>query len=213
VRQKAAVVTAFWRTTVLMPGSRGDGQTMSRPCVRAAVRPCGRASVRPCGHVAVAVAAYSTGCHERLAGGADRTEFQVVPVLPAGGRATGRGNRARQRLAPTTVAAELFRLDGLGVLVAGADRQAAAAAPEFNHFAIELAPVGRFAPTLYRGTVDSILASVDPVVQGRCGGPLAAPSSRYPWSLLWRAGDSSEHVRALVDPAGSADWNPAPARD
>ena len=25
-----------------------------------------------------------------------------------------------------------------------------------------------------------------------------APPSRYPWSLLWRAGDSSEHVRALV---------------
>ena len=36
-------------------------------------------------------------------------------------------------------------------------------------------------------------------------------------SLSWRAGDSSEHVRALVEgassPAGSADWNPAPARD
>src|SRR5665811_868233 len=44
--------------------------------------------------VAVAVQAYSTGCQERLAGGADRTEFQVVPVLPAGGRATGGGNRA-----------------------------------------------------------------------------------------------------------------------
>ena len=25
------------------------------------------------------------------------------------------------------------------------------------------------------------------------------PPSRYPWSLLWRAGDTSEHVRALIE--------------
>ena len=25
-----------------------------------------------------------------------------------------------------------------------------------------------------------------------------APQSSYPWSVLWRAGDSSEHVSALV---------------
>jgi hypothetical protein len=39
---------------------------------------------RACGHVAVGVAvqACSTGCQERLAGGADRTEFQVA--CPAG---------------------------------------------------------------------------------------------------------------------------------
>ena len=28
--------------------------------------------------------------------------------------------------------------------------------------------------------------------------PLAAPPSRFPWSVLWRAGDSAEHVRAFV---------------
>jgi DNA-binding transcriptional LysR family regulator len=88
-------------------------------------------------------------------------------------------------------------------------------APEFNQFVIELCRSVGFAPTLYRGTVDSILASVDLVVAGRCvlcapsscvptvagmvWRPLVAPPSRYPWSLLWRAGDSSEHVRALVD--------------
>jgi len=27
---------------------------------------------------------------------------------------------------------------------------------------------------------------------------LVAPLSLYPWSVLWRAGDSSEHVLALV---------------
>jgi DNA-binding transcriptional LysR family regulator len=88
-------------------------------------------------------------------------------------------------------------------------------APEFNQFVIDLCRSVGFAPTLYRGTVDSILASVDLVVQGRCvlcapsscvptapgivWRPLVSPPSRYPWSLLWRAGDTSEHVRALID--------------
>jgi len=30
---------------------------------------------------------------------------------------------------------------------------------------------------------------------------LVAPVSRYPWSVLWRAGDSSEHVSVLRDTA------------
>jgi len=139
----------------------------------------------------------------------------------------------RASLAPATVAAELFRLDPLGVLVADGHRFAAlpavpvarlarepllfaeeARAPEFNQFVIELCRSVGFAPILYRGTVDSIMASVDLVVQGRCvlcapsscvptvpgmvWRPLVDPPSRYPWSLLWRSGESSEHVRALV---------------
>jgi len=28
--------------------------------------------------------------------------------------------------------------------------------------------------------------------------PLVAPLSRYPWSVLWRAGDASEQVSSLV---------------
>ena len=140
----------------------------------------------------------------------------------------------RATLAPPAVAAELFRLDPLGVLVAQGHRFATAStvpvatlaeepllfaeeerAPEFNQFVIDLCRSVGFAPTLYRGTVDSILASFDLVVQGRCvlcapsscvptapgivWRPLVSPASRYPWSLLWRAGDTSEHVRALVD--------------
>ncbi len=82
---------------------------------------------------------------------------------------------------------------------------------------IELCRSVGFIPTLYRGTVDSILASADLVAQQRCvlcapsscvptpagivWRPLVAPLSRYPWSVLWRAGDSSEHVSALVDTA------------
>ena len=137
-------------------------------------------------------------------------------------------------MAPPAVAAELFRLDPLGVLVARGHPFASAStvpvaaladepllfaeeerAPEFNQFVIDLCRSVGFAPTLYRGTVDSILASFDLVVQGRCvlcapsscvptapgivWRPLVSPASRYPWSLLWRAGDTSEHVRALVD--------------
>ena len=41
-----------------------------------------------------------------------------------------------------------------------------ARAPEFNQFVIELCHSVGFTPTLYRGTVDSILASVDLVVAG-----------------------------------------------
>jgi DNA-binding transcriptional LysR family regulator len=86
--------------------------------------------------------------------------------------------------------------------------------PEFNQFVIELCRSVGFVPRLYRGTVESIRAAVDLVAQGRCAlcvpascvmavpgivwRPLVAPVSRYPWSVLWRAGDPSEHVRALV---------------
>jgi DNA-binding transcriptional LysR family regulator len=90
-------------------------------------------------------------------------------------------------------------------------------APEFNQFVIELCRSVGFIPTLYNGTFDSILASADLVAQQRCvlcapsscvptpagivWRPLVAPQSSYPWSVLWRAGDSSEHVSALVDAA------------
>lgn len=139
----------------------------------------------------------------------------------------------RASLAPPTVASELFRLDPLGVLVAEEHRFAALSAvpvaslaaeplllaeeeraPEFNQFVIELCRSVGFAPTPYRGTVESIRASLDLVVGQQCvlcapsscvspptgivWKPLVAPPSRYPWSVLWRVGDSSQHVRALV---------------
>lgn len=139
----------------------------------------------------------------------------------------------RAALAPPAVASELFRLDPLGVLVAEEHRFAELAcipvatlaaeplllaeearAPEFNQFVIELCRSVGFIPTLYRGTVDSILASVDLVAQQRCvlcapescvpaaqgmvWRPLMDPSSRYPWSLLWRAADPPEHVDTLL---------------
>jgi len=140
----------------------------------------------------------------------------------------------RAFLAPLAVASELFRLDPLGVLVADGHRFASMAgvpvamlaaepllfaeeerSPEFNRFVIELCRSVGFTPVLFRGTVDSILASVDLVMQGRCvlcvpsscvptavglvWRPLVEPRSRYPWSLLWRAGDASEYVRVFVE--------------
>jgi DNA-binding transcriptional LysR family regulator len=100
----------------------------------------------------------------------------------------------RASLAPPEVASELFRLDPLGVLVPQAHPLAASPgvavatlaaeplllaeeqrAPEFNQFVIELCRSVGFVPRLYRGRW-----------------------RRYPWSVLWRAGDRSEHVGALV---------------
>jgi DNA-binding transcriptional LysR family regulator len=105
-------------------------------------------------------------------------------------------------------------------------------APEFNQFVIELCRSVGFIPTLYRGTVESIRAAVDLVAQGRCAlcvpascvltvpeivwRQLVTPVSQYPWSVLWRAGDSSEHVRALVTGARALSqklgWLEAPSQ-
>jgi DNA-binding transcriptional LysR family regulator len=103
-------------------------------------------------------------------------------------------------------------------------------APEFNQFVSELCRSAGFVPTLYRGSVQSIRGAADLIVQGRCLAcvpasyaseypgivwkPLSEPVSLYPWSILWRADDDSEHVRAVVGCARSLadelDWlNPA----
>jgi len=92
-------------------------------------------------------------------------------------------------------------------------------APEFNQFVTELCRSVGFIPTLHRGSVESIQGSLDLVTAGHCvlcvpascvspssvsplsgivWRQLVAPLSLYPWSVLWRAGDSSEHVLALV---------------
>jgi DNA-binding transcriptional LysR family regulator len=139
----------------------------------------------------------------------------------------------RASLAPPDVAAELFRLDPLGVLVPDGHRLATlsavpvaaiaaeplllaqeARAPEFNQFVMELCRSVGFVPTVYRGTVDSMRAAAELVTRGRCvvcapascisavpelvWRPLVEPPSHYPWSVLSRAGDHSEHVRAVA---------------
>ena len=87
-------------------------------------------------------------------------------------------------------------------------------APEFNQFVVELCRSVGFLPTLYHGTVESIRAAISLVVQKLCvlcvpascvsetpgvvWRPLTAPTSHYPWSVLWRADENSEHVRTVV---------------
>jgi DNA-binding transcriptional LysR family regulator len=105
-------------------------------------------------------------------------------------------------------------------------------APEFNQFVAELCRSAGFVPSLYRGSVHSIRGAADLIDQGRCMAcvpasyaseypgivwrPLTEPVSLYPWSVLWRADDDSEHVRAVVACARALadelDWlNPAGA--
>ncbi|MFG2006716.1 LysR family transcriptional regulator [Spirillospora sp. NPDC048911] len=140
----------------------------------------------------------------------------------------------RAAAAPPQVTSFLFRRDPLGVLVPSGHRFAAMAAvpvadlareplllaeeaqaPEFNQFTIEMCRTAGFTPTVHPGTVESIRAAADLVVQGHClycvpssciaalpgttWRPLTEPASAYPWSILWRAEERSDHVRAIVD--------------
>ena len=83
-----------------------------------------------------------------------------------------------------------------------------------SQFTVEMCRAAGFTPTVYRGTVESIRAAADLVAQGRClycvpssciaalpgtiWRPLTQPASCYPWSVLWRAADTSPHVQAVV---------------
>ena len=87
-------------------------------------------------------------------------------------------------------------------------------APEFNQFVVEMCRSAGFTPTVYGGTVESVRAAADLIRQGRClccvpascipalpgafWRPLTEPACWYPWSILWRAADNSEHVRAVI---------------
>jgi DNA-binding transcriptional LysR family regulator len=139
----------------------------------------------------------------------------------------------RASVVPSAVAAELIRLDPLGVLLADGHRLAVFQdvpvstlahevlllakedrAPEFNQFLIELCRSVGFLPTVYPGTVESTRAAAHLVARGLCvacapasclpvaGGtiwrPLVEPVPQYPWSVLWRSGDGSEYVHAVI---------------
>ena len=102
-------------------------------------------------------------------------------------------------------------------------------APEFNQFVVEVCRSAGFTPAVYAGSVQSIRAAAHLVTWGRClycvpsscitalpgviWRPLTEPESRYPWSVLWRAADASEPVRAIVDCARAISrrlgWLPA----
>ncbi|MQA96764.1 MAG: LysR family transcriptional regulator [Streptosporangiales bacterium] len=88
-------------------------------------------------------------------------------------------------------------------------------APEFNQFTVEMCRAAGFSPTVYGGTVESVRAAAGLVARRRClycvpsscvsalpGGAvwrrLREPASAYPWSLLWRRGEESPHVWAIL---------------
>jgi len=89
-----------------------------------------------------------------------------------------------------------------------------AQAPEFNQFTVEMCRDGGFTPAVHGGTVESIHAAADLVAWGRClycvpssciaalpgttWRPLTGPASYYPWSVLWRATETSCQVHAVV---------------
>ncbi|MEV5749470.1 LysR substrate-binding domain-containing protein [Actinoallomurus sp. NPDC052308] len=87
--------------------------------------------------------------------------------------------------------------------------------PEFNQLVIELCRSADVVPTPYHGSSDHVHGALLPVSRGRCvycvpasGVPaspqvvwrrLVGPDAVYPWSVLWRTGDKSSHVRAVVE--------------
>ena len=89
--------------------------------------------------------------------------------------------------------------------------------PEFDEFVIELCRGVGFNPRAASGSAQSVRAAADLVVQGHCllfvpsscdlraegllWRPVVEPVARYPWSLLWRAGDESEAVAAVRESA------------
>jgi DNA-binding transcriptional LysR family regulator len=86
-------------------------------------------------------------------------------------------------------------------------------APELNAFITEMCRSAGFSPYVYPGRVESLRAAAAVVAQGHCIAcvpssceapasgttwvPLIKPTLGYPWSLLWRADDTSIHVRAV----------------
>lgn len=141
----------------------------------------------------------------------------------------------RPQLAAPEIAAELFRLDPLGVLVPAGHPYARLPsvpvtalrdetllladdeqAPEFNAFVAEVCRSAGFFPRLFPGSVQTVRAAVDLVAQERCvlcipaaaagaagcpglaWRPLGPSVPRYPWSILWRAGNPSRYALDLV---------------
>jgi DNA-binding transcriptional LysR family regulator len=123
----------------------------------------------------------------------------------------------RASLAPLEVAAELFRLDPLGVLIPEGHRLAGlpgvpvatlaaeplllaeeGRAPEFNQFLVDLCRSVGFVPTVYRGTVESLRAAADLVAQACC--VVCAPASG-------RSAAPRTVWRPLVEPVPRYPWS------
>lgn len=201
-----------------------QGMAPAAPTLRVAFLEEGYDAVRP---VLRAVQARhpELEIHQLLAGVPEQCRLLADGRLDVGvGRLPG---------AAPEIAAEMFRLDPLGVLVPASHPYAALAhvpvaqlrgetllladedqAPEFNAFVAEVCRSAGFFPTLFTGSVQTLRAAVDLVLQGRCvlctpestagvspdlvWRPLGPSVPRYPWSMLWRAHDPSRYATDLV---------------
>ncbi|WP_203838002.1 LysR family transcriptional regulator [Winogradskya humida] len=109
----------------------------------------------------------------------------------------------------TGIAAEVFRMDPLGVLVPSDHPYAylphvpisslrgetlllsdEEQAPEFNAFVAEVCRSAGFFPTLFPGSVQTLRAAVDLVAQGRCVLCTPASTDGWPSDVVWRPLDS-----------------------
>jgi DNA-binding transcriptional LysR family regulator len=117
-------------------------------------------------------------------------------------------------------------LDGQPLLVPASDQ-----APELSELVADMCQAAGVTPAWYRGTVDSVWAAAGLARQGRCvpcvpgscavalpgvtWQPLSQPGARYPWSVMWRAGDRARPVTAAVTAArrlaGELGWLGEPA--
>jgi DNA-binding transcriptional LysR family regulator len=175
-----------------------QGMALAAPTLRVGVLDEGYDAVQP---VLRAVQARypDLEIHQVLAGVPEQRRLLADGRLDVGiGRLPG---------AAPEIAAEMFRLDALGVLVPAGHPYARLArvpvaalrdetllladeeqAPEFNAFVAEVCRSAGFFPTLFPGSVQTLRAAVDLVAQGRC--VLCTPASTAGASsdpdLTWR---------------------------
>ncbi|GID92945.1 LysR substrate-binding domain-containing protein [Amorphoplanes digitatis] len=175
-----------------------QGMAPAAPSLRVGVLDEGYDAVRP---VLRAIQARhpELEIHQVLAGVPEQCRLLADGRLDVGvGRLSG---------AAPDIAAEIFRLDSLGVLVPAGHPYAGLAhvpvaalrgetllladeeqAPEFNAFVAEVCRSAGFFPTLFTGSVQTLRAAADLVTQGRC--VLCTPASNGGVSsgpeLTWR---------------------------
>jgi len=201
-----------------------QGMALAAPTLRVGVLDEGYDAVRPVLH-AVQLRYPELEIHQVQAGVPEQCRLLADGRLDVGvGRLPG---------AAPEIAAEMFRLDPLGVLVPATHPYARLTrvpvadlrdetllladedqAPEYNAFIAEVCRSAGFFPTLFPGSVQTLRAAVDLVLQGRCvlctpestagvsadlvWRPLGPSVPRYPWSVLWRAHDPSRYAVDLV---------------
>ena len=173
-----------------------QGMALAAPTLRVGVLDEGYDAVRPVLH-AVQLRYPELEIHQVQAGVPEQCRLLADGRLDVGvGRLPGAGPE---------IAAEMFRLDPLGVLVPATHRYAGLTqvpvadlrdetllladegqAPEYNAFIAEVCRSAGFFPTLFPGSVQTLRAAVDLVAQGRCVLCIPASTAAASPELTWR---------------------------